>query len=31
LDLTTPVGRAMAAMLAVFASFEREVLKENSR
>ena len=25
LDLTTPAGRAMAAMLAVFAAFEREV------
>jgi putative DNA-invertase from lambdoid prophage Rac len=28
LDLTTPAGRAMAAMLAVFAEFEREVLRE---
>jgi putative DNA-invertase from lambdoid prophage Rac len=28
LDLTTPTGRAMAAMLAVFAEFEREVLRE---
>src|SRR5262244_1825891 len=27
LDLTTPAGRAMAAMLAVFAAFEREVLQ----
>ena len=26
LDLTTPAGRAMAALLAVFADFEREVL-----
>ena len=26
LDLTTPAGRAMAAMLAVLAAFEREVL-----
>ena len=31
LDLTTPAGRAMAAMLAVFASFEREVLQERTR
>jgi DNA invertase Pin-like site-specific DNA recombinase len=28
LDLTTPVGRAMAALLAVFAAFEREILGE---
>ena len=28
MDLTTPMGRAMAAMLAVFAEFEREVLRE---
>jgi putative DNA-invertase from lambdoid prophage Rac len=28
LDLTTPTGRAMAGMLAVFAEFEREVLRE---
>lgn len=28
LDLTTPTGRAMAAMLAVFAEFEREILRE---
>lgn len=28
LDLTTPSGRAMAGMLAVFAEFEREILKE---
>jgi DNA invertase Pin-like site-specific DNA recombinase len=28
LDLTTPAGRAMAAMLAVFAEFEREILRE---
>jgi DNA invertase Pin-like site-specific DNA recombinase len=27
LDLTTPTGRAMAGMLAVFAEFEREVLR----
>jgi hypothetical protein len=31
LDLTTPAGRAMAAMLAVFAAFEREVLQERAR
>jgi DNA invertase Pin-like site-specific DNA recombinase len=28
LDLTTPAGRAMAALLAVFAAFEREVLQD---
>ncbi len=28
LDLTTPTGRAMAGMLAVFAEFEREILRE---
>ena len=28
LDLTTPSGRAMAGMLAVFAEFERELLRE---
>jgi len=31
LDLTTPAGRAMAALLAVFASFEREILQERVR
>ena len=31
LDLTTPAGRAMAATLAVFAEFEREVLRERVR
>src|SRR5215207_4191684 len=31
LDLTTPAGRAMAAMLAVFAVFEREILQERTR
>src|SRR6516225_11253673 len=31
LDLTTPAGRAMAAMLAVFCEFEREVLRERVR
>lgn len=28
MDLTTPMGRAMAAMLSVFAEFEREVLRQ---
>src|SRR5438477_6427891 len=31
LDLTTPAGRAMAALLAVFAEFERELLRERVR
>ena len=31
LDLTTPAGRAMAALLAVFAEFEREMLRERGR
>ncbi len=31
LDLTTAAGRAMAALLAVFAEFEREVLRERVR
>jgi len=31
LDLTTPAGRAMAAILAVFAAFEREILQERVR
>src|ERR1041384_5192277 len=31
LDLTTAAGGAMAAMLAVFAAFEREVLQERTR
>jgi putative DNA-invertase from lambdoid prophage Rac len=31
LDLTTPAGRAMAALLAVFAAFEREILQERTR
>src|SRR5215470_12081712 len=31
LDLTTAAGRAMAAMLAVFAAFERETLQERTR
>lgn len=28
LDMTTPSGRALAAMLAVFAEFERDMLRE---
>jgi DNA invertase Pin-like site-specific DNA recombinase len=28
LDLTTPAGRAMAGLLAVFAEFEKEILRE---
>jgi len=31
LDLTTPTGRAMAGWLAVFAEFEREILRERVR
>src|SRR5580693_639477 len=31
LDLTTPSGRAMAALLAVFAEFERGILRERVR
>jgi putative DNA-invertase from lambdoid prophage Rac len=31
LDLTTPAGRAMAGLLAVFAEFEREILREGVR
>lgn len=31
LDLTTPAGRAMAALLTVFAAFEREILQERVR
>ena len=31
LDLTTPAGRAMAGLLAVFAEFEREILGERVR
>jgi DNA invertase Pin-like site-specific DNA recombinase len=30
LDLTTPVGRAMAGLLAIFAEFEREILRERT-
>jgi putative DNA-invertase from lambdoid prophage Rac len=28
LDFTTPAGRAMAGLLAIFAEFEREILRE---
>ena len=31
LDLTTPAGRAMAGLLAIFADFEREILRERTR
>jgi len=31
LDLTTPTGRAMVGLLAVFAEFEREILRERVR
>ena len=31
LDLTTPTGRAMFGLLAVFAEFEREILRERVR
>ena len=31
LDLTTPAGRAMAGLLAIFAEFEREVLRDRTR
>jgi putative DNA-invertase from lambdoid prophage Rac len=31
LDLTTPAGRAMAGLLAIFAEFEREILRESTR
>ena len=31
LDLTTPAGRAMAGMLAIFAEFEREVMRERTK
>lgn len=31
LDLTTPSGRAMAGMLAIFAEFEKEILRERTR
>jgi DNA invertase Pin-like site-specific DNA recombinase len=31
LDLTTPAGRAMAGLLATFAEFEKEILRERTR
>jgi putative DNA-invertase from lambdoid prophage Rac len=31
LDLTTPAGRAMAGLLAVFSEFERDALRERAR
>jgi putative DNA-invertase from lambdoid prophage Rac len=31
LDLTTPAGRAMAGLLAIFAELEREILRERTR
>jgi putative DNA-invertase from lambdoid prophage Rac len=31
LDMTTPAGRAMAGLLAVFAAFERDILRERTR
>jgi len=31
LDLTTPAGRPMAGLLAIFAEFEREILRERTR
>jgi DNA invertase Pin-like site-specific DNA recombinase len=31
LDLTTPSGRAMAGLLAIFAEFEREILRDRTR
>ena len=31
LDLTTPAGRAMADLLAIFAEFEREILREQTK
>jgi DNA invertase Pin-like site-specific DNA recombinase len=31
LDLTTPASRAMAGLLAIFAEFEREILRERTR
>lgn len=31
LDLTTPSGRAMAGLLAIFAEFEREILRERTK
>ena len=31
LDLTTPIGRAMAGLLAIFAEFERDILRERGK
>ena len=31
LDLTTPAGRAMAGLLAIFAEFEKDILRERTR
>jgi putative DNA-invertase from lambdoid prophage Rac len=31
LDLTTPAGRAMAGLLAIFAEFERDILRDRTR
>jgi len=31
LDLATPAGRAMAGLLAIFAEFEREILRDRTR
>ena len=31
LDMTTPAGRAMAGLRAVFAAFERDILRERTR
>jgi DNA invertase Pin-like site-specific DNA recombinase len=31
LDLTTPTGRALAGRLAVFAEFERDIVRERAR
>ena len=31
LDQTTPAGRAMAGLLAIFAEFEKEILRERTR
>jgi putative DNA-invertase from lambdoid prophage Rac len=31
LDLTTPSGRALAGMLAVFAEFERDILRDRAK
>jgi DNA invertase Pin-like site-specific DNA recombinase len=31
LDLATPAGRAMAGLSAIFAEFEREILRERTR